>query len=140
MHRVKKYFFLFCVYKIVEIAKEIWERNGVEVIVFNSKKWLNETNIKDKLKHSNLAAVTLQYPPKYRRQRQELQDCGKNQLCRIFLKESLAVQIIIDCRTTPAVKFRTKSGLRQHDPILTQEQSVLTKIVTVFAAEETIVQ
>ena len=38
MHRVKKYFFLFCVYKMVEIAKEIWERNGVEVIVFNSKK------------------------------------------------------------------------------------------------------
>ena len=45
----------------------------MEVIVFNGRKWLNETNIKDQLKHSNLAAVTLQYPPKYRKQRQELQ-------------------------------------------------------------------
>ena len=72
--------------KMVEITKETWERNGVEVIVFNGKKWLNETNIKDQLKHSNLAVVTLQYPPKYRKQRQELQNCGKYQPCKIFLK------------------------------------------------------
>ena len=46
---------------MVDITKETWQKNGVEVIVFNGKKWLNETNIKDQLKHSNLAAVTLQY-------------------------------------------------------------------------------
>ena len=38
----------------------------------------------------------------------------------------------MDCRTTPAVNFRTKLGFRQHDPIMTQEQSVMTKIMTVF--------
>ena len=39
MHRFKKtYFFLFLVYKIVEITKKTWERNGVEAIVFNGKK------------------------------------------------------------------------------------------------------
>ena len=52
---------------MIEITKETWERNGVEVIVFNGKKWLNETNMKDQLKHSNVAVVTLQYPPKYRK-------------------------------------------------------------------------
>ena len=76
MHRLRKYIFLFCVYKIVEITKDIWEENGVEVIVFNGKQWLNETNIKDQLKHSNLAALTLQYPLKYRKQKQELQNSG----------------------------------------------------------------
>ena len=44
------------------------------------------------------------------------------------------------CRTTPAVNFRTKLGFTQHDPIMTQKQSVLTKIITVFAAEEIILQ
>ena len=44
---------------MVEITKETWERNGVEIIVFNGKNWLNETNIKGQLKHSKLAAVTL---------------------------------------------------------------------------------
>ena len=51
--------------KMVEITKETWERNGVEVIVFNIKMGLNETIIKDQLTHSNLAAVTLRYPLKY---------------------------------------------------------------------------
>ena len=111
---------------MVEITKEAWERNGVEVIVFNGKKGLNETDIKDKLKHSNLAPATLQYPLKYRKQRHELQNCGNYQPCRIFLKEGLAVQIIMECRTTPSVHFRTRLGFRQHYSIMTQEQSVLT--------------
>ena len=104
----------------------------IEVIVFNVKKLLNETNIKDQLIHSNLAAVTLQYPLKYRKQRQELQNCGNCQPCRIFLKESLAMQIIIDCRTTPEVNFRTRLGFHQYDPIMTKEQSVLSKITGLF--------
>ena len=33
----------------------------------------------------------------------------------------------MNCRTTAAVNFRTKLGFRQHDPILTQEQSNLKK-------------
>ena len=107
-------------------------KNGVEVIVFNRKKWLNEKNIKDQLKHSNLATVTLQYSSEIRIQRQELQDCGNHQPCRIFLEEDFAMQIIIDCRATPAVNFKWCI----HDPIMTQEQSVLSKIVTLFAAEE----
>ena len=32
------------------------------------------------------------------------------------------------CRTTPAVNFRTELGLSQHDPIVTQEQSILSKL------------
>ena len=39
----------------------------------------------------------------------------------------------MDCRTTAAVEFRTRLGLGQHDPIM-------TKIMTVFAAEEIILQ
>ena len=41
--------------------------------------------------------------------RQELQNCT-NQPCRRFLKESFAKQIIMDCRTTPAVHFKTRLG------------------------------
>ena len=46
----------------------------------------------------------------------------------------------MDCRTTPAVNFRTRLGFRQHDPIMTQEQSILTEIMTVFPAEVIILQ
>ena len=44
----------------------------------------------------------------------------------------------MDFRTTPAVKFKTKLRFSQHDPIMTQEQSILSKIVTLFAAEKII--
>ena len=44
----------------------------------------------------------------------------------------------MDCRTTPAVNFRI--GFNEHDPIMTQKQSILSKIVTIFAAEKIILQ
>ena len=50
------------------------------------------------------------------------------------------MQIITDCRTAPAVNCKTRLGFNQHDPIMTQEQSVLSNIVTLFEAEEIILQ
>ena len=42
----------------------------------------------------------------------------------------------MDCRTTPAVRFRAKLILSQHDSIMIQEQLILPKIVTLFALVE----
>ena len=46
----------------------------------------------------------------------------------------------MDCRTIPAVIFRTKLGFNQHDPIMTQGQSMLSKNLTIFAAEKILLQ
>ena len=46
----------------------------------------------------------------------------------------------MNCRTTSAVDFKTRLGFSQHDPIMTQEQSILSKIVTLFVAKEIIFQ
>ena len=124
---------------MLNITKEIWRKNGVEVIIFNGKKWLNERHIEKQMDHSALRNITNQYPPEFKNQRQELQDCSK-QPCRKFIKEEFAVQIIMDCRTTPAVNFKIKLGFNQYDPIMTQEQSVLSKIKTMFSAEEILLQ
>ena len=84
--------------------------------------------------------MTLQYSPELRKQRQDLQDCGNHQPCRRCLEDDFAMQIIMDYRTTPAVNFKTKLRFNQHDPIMTQEQSILSKNVTLFAAEKIILQ
>ena len=42
-------------------------KNGVEVIIFNGEKWLNEKHIKTQLEHSNLVAVTWQYSRELRK-------------------------------------------------------------------------
>ena len=104
---------------------------------FNGKKWLNEET---QLGHANLSAITLQYSSELRKQRQELQNCDKNQPRRRCLNENFAKQIIMGCRTTSAINFKTRLGFNQHDPMMTQEQSILSKIVTVFGVEEVILQ
>ena len=112
----------------------------VEVIVFNGKKWLNEKHIETQLEHLNLPTIINKCDLMYKKCRSELHKCGKSQPCRRFLEEGFAIQIIMDCRTTPSVNFRTRLGFNQHDPIITQEQLILSKIVTIFAAKEIILQ
>ena len=51
---------------MVEITKETWEQNSVEVMVSGGKRWLNEKHIETQLAHANLPAITLQYPPDLR--------------------------------------------------------------------------
>ena len=124
---------------MVFITKETWRSNGVEVIVFNGKKWLNGKHIEEQLEHSNLREVTSKCPLDLRKQRQELQKCDK-QSCRRFVRGDFAVQIIIDCRTTHAVNFKSRLGFNQYDPVMTQEQSILSKTKTIFSDQEIIIQ
>ena len=98
-------------------------KNRVEVIIFNGKEWLNEKHIERQLKHSNLPLITRQYSSELRKQRQDLQACSKYQPFRRFLRKDFAIQIITDCRKTPAVNFKAKLGFNQQDPIMTQGQS-----------------
>ena len=84
-----------------------------------------------------MPAVTNKYSLKLKK-REDLKICNNCQSCRRFLKDIFAIQIIMDCRTIPAVNFKTKLGFNQHDPMMTQEQSILSKIVTLFKAEKKI--
>ena len=101
---------------------------------------MNEKHIEEQLRHSNLPHITGQYSLKLRKQRREVQKGGKYQPCRKFLREDFVIQIMLDCRTTPTVDFKSRLGFNQYDPIMTQEQSILIKIQKVFSAEEIIFQ
>ena len=122
------------------ITTDTLQENGVELVIFEDKKWLNEKHIEKELGHSNLAAITLKYPKYLRKERQELQNCGKYQPCRKILREDFEIQIIMDCRTAPAVDFKRRLGFKQYDPIMTQEQSVLTQLHTFFKTEDKLFQ
>ena len=105
-------------------------------------KWLNEKkDIEKKLGHSNLTMTGAKYSGDDRRKkRQELQGCGKFHPTRVFIREDLGIQVIMDCRTVQAGKFKRELGFNQHDPIMRQEESVLTKLDTYFKTEEKIFQ
>ena len=97
---------------------------------------MNEKNVKEQLRHANLTIVTRKYPSKYRKQRQELVNRGNYQSFTILLKKKLAIKVIMDCRTAIAVEFRSRLGFNQHDPIMTKEQSVLSKIMKMFSTKK----
>ena len=59
---------------MIDITKETWGGNGVEVIVLNGIKWLNEKHIEERLDHANLPVFTRKYRSKYRKHRYELLD------------------------------------------------------------------
>ena len=122
---------------MIFITIDTWQKM-VEVVVSNETKWLNEKHIETKLGHSNLAVITLKYPEDLRKERHELQKCD-GQPCRKFIREDFAIQTM-DCRAVAAVAFRSKLGFKQHDPIMTQEQSILKNIDTYFKTEDKLFQ
>ena len=101
---------------------------------------MNEKHLKEQLRQSNLSYITRQYSLELRKQRQELQNCGGYQPCRNFLRDNFAIQIILDCRTRFAIDFISILGFNQYDQIMTQEQSILSKVKIIFSAEKMIFQ
>ena len=51
-----------CMYKMLDITKEAYKNNGIEVIVDSvNTLWLNEKNIEEQLVYKDLPAITSQY-------------------------------------------------------------------------------
>ena len=56
MHKLKNFFFGSV--KWVDISKETYENNDIEIIVDDNGTWLNEKHIVEKLRHKNLPVIT----------------------------------------------------------------------------------
>ena len=56
MHKLKKNFFRSV--KWVDISKETYENNDIEIIVDDNGTWLSEKHIVEKLRHKNLPVIT----------------------------------------------------------------------------------
>ena len=96
-------------------------------------------NIENNLGHSSLSMLTLKYVDYFKKQRCESID-SKYQPCRRFIREDLAIQLIMDTRTISSIDFKNKLGINSQDPIMTQEQSILTKIKDSFSTKKIIFQ
>ena len=83
------------------------KENGVKTIAQNNRiMWLNEKHIEG-LDHKNLRVTTSKYLSNYRKQRYEIVNKPKKRPNRIFIDKKLAIEIIMDCRTTSAHRLRT---------------------------------
>ena len=85
---------------MVNINKETYENNGIEVITDKfGKLWLNERHVQQQLGHKNLPALTNKYDEEYKKCRYEVIDGPIKQSHGRFICNNLALKVIMDCRT-----------------------------------------
>ena len=71
---------------MVNITKENYENNGIEVITDElGELWLNERHVQQKLGHKNLPSLTNKYDEKYTKFRSELKESKKNHVEDLFI-------------------------------------------------------
>ena len=97
------------------------EKNDVEVIEYGGEIWINQKHLEKKLDIVNIADRTQYYSSKLKKMRCEIQECGKYQPSRIFIKNTLAVEITMNAVKTRAAIFRDKFGVKQHDKVLRKQ-------------------
>ena len=120
---------------MVNITKEMYENNGIEVITDNlNTLWLNERHVQKQLGHKNLPAVTNKYE-EYKKPGYELVDDSIKQSNRRFIRNDLALKIIKDCRTDESCNPKRNLGFTFHDVINTKEQTVTNSIKDAFEGE-----
>ena len=84
----------------------------------------------------NTKSLTKEPSRKYKRFGKELINGEKD----MYIREDLALPIIMGCTKPKAIKFRTKLGFNHQDLIMTKEESVLTKMIKVFSSERILLQ
>ena len=68
-------------------------KNGVELTEYSGKIWINQGHLQEKLDISNIYDRTQYYSSEFKKMRCEIQECDKYQSCRIFINNTLAVEI-----------------------------------------------
>ena len=68
----------------------------------------------------------------------EIQECGKYQPFRMFIENTLAVEITMSAVKTQAIIFRDKFGVKKHDKVLHKQQSMGLRLKKLFSSEDII--
>ena len=108
-------------YKMVDIGKETYENNNIEVIVdYIGTLRLNEKHIEEKLGHKNWAVITNKYDQVYKKHRYELVNKPKKQPNKRSFRCDLALKAIMNCRTDESCNLKKNLWFRLHDVINTK--------------------
>ena len=62
----------------------------------------------------------------------EIQECGKFQPCRIFIKNTWSAEMTMSSVKTQAAVFKSKFGVNQHNKALRKQQSLGLRLKNYF--------
>ena len=81
---------------------------------------------------------TQYYSSKFKKMRCKIQECGKYQPCRMFIDNTLAVEITMSPVKTQAAIFKSKFGVKQDDKVLRKQQSLGLRLKKLSLSEDII--
>ena len=87
-------------YKMIDIGKETYENNDIEIIVDGiGILWLNEKHVEEKSGHEKLPVITNKYDSVYKKHRYEFVDKPKKPPNKRVLHSGSALKVIMGRRT-----------------------------------------
>ena len=124
-------------YNMKSFSIKIWDKNGVEAIKYDGKKWINEKHLETALGYKNLTSnKTRYYSDEFKKRRSEIQDCEDFQPYEKFAVQKLAVHLVIDIKTVKVAELKIKPGLNQVDPVMSKQESMVLRLRKTFLGEE----
>ena len=131
---------------MVKISAETFAKNCFYNLIDKEKNsWLENKDIKERLGVQNIYDLvhkeikgkfetknpTMQQNREYKRDGSESTGSEKY----VYTHEDIIIRVIMSCRvsTSEAIKFRSELAFKQHDIVLSKEQSVLSKILELFS-------
>ena len=134
-------------YKMVKISAQTWKKSGIGMIIIKNEEnkleiWLKMIDIQIKLGVKNMSDLSIKeieviYNKKMKntttKEKQKYEAKATDGF--VYILSDLALKIIMDCRSSTAIEFRSKLGFNQHDITLAKEQSVLRSIMDAFEGE-----
>ena len=114
------------------------EKNDVEAIKHNGKKWINEKDLEKALGYKNSTGNKTQYYSNEFKKRYEIQNCEDFQPQRKSIAEELAVHLKIDIKTEKAGELKNKLGFNPLDLRMTKQQGIGLRLRKLFSNKEII--
>ena len=94
----KKFVFFLCMYKMVQINKEEYEKCEVEIIDKEKYFWVNRKHLEVESDAANWAQIFDKCDSEKQKYSQELKPNAEYQRCRVFVRHDLVERKIKSCR------------------------------------------
>ena len=115
-----------------------WRKNRVEAIKYMIRIWVNQGHLQEELDIANISDRIHYYSDEFKKMRCKIQECHKYQLCRMFIENTIAVEITMSAVKTQSVIFRAKFGVKKHDKVLLKQKSQGLRLKKLFPSEDII--
>ena len=133
---IKKIIFFLCMYKMVQISKEGYNKCEVEIIDKGRYFGVNRKDLEKESHVANWAQIFDKFDSEKQKYRQELMPNVEYQRCRVFVQNDLVERKIKSCRKSSKrfLEFKKKLGL---DPNLVtcDEQDIISALQVAFEGE-----